>query len=75
MARREYAANAILEDERLRGDLTDEEYEPIQAEALRYVDAKARATARMSEVGARRAIELAIAEAKARIRSRVAARR
>jgi hypothetical protein len=69
-ARREYAANAILDDERLRGDLTDEEYAPIQAEALVYVDAKATATNGMDEDAARRAIDAAVADAKERIRSR-----
>jgi hypothetical protein len=64
-ARREYAANAIVEDARLRGELTDEQYEPIQAEALAYVDAVAQKTAKMAE------IDRAIAEAKERIRARV----
>jgi hypothetical protein len=71
-ARREYAANAILEDVRLRGELSDEEYGPIQAEALAYVDAKARATAGLDDEAARRAIEASIAEAKDRVRSRTA---
>jgi hypothetical protein len=66
-ARREYAANAILEDARLRGELTDEQYEPIQAEALAYVDEVARKSRQAAE------IDRAIAEAKERVRARVAA--
>jgi hypothetical protein len=70
-ARREYAANAIVEDARLRGELTDEQYEPIQAEALAYVDAAAQKTGRMGEEKARRLIDQAVTEAKERIRARV----
>jgi hypothetical protein len=70
LARREYAANAILEDARLRGDLTDEEYTPIQAEALEYVDQKALGTEGLDEDAARQAIDAAVADAKSRIRAR-----
>lgn len=44
-ARREYAANRILEDERLRGPLDDVAYAPLQRWALDWVDAYALATA------------------------------
>ena len=38
-ARRERAAVRILEDETLRGDLTDDAYAPLQAWALAWIDA------------------------------------
>lgn len=37
-ARQEHAAGLILEDERLRGDLTDDEYQPLQTWALAASD-------------------------------------
>lgn len=71
-SRREYAANLILEDVRLRGELTDDQYAPIQAEALGRVDQAALATRGMREAAARQAIDQAVAEVKDELRQRVA---
>ena len=43
--RRESAAGRITDDERLRGDLEDDDYTPIQNWALAWADAYARSTA------------------------------
>lgn len=68
---REYAANAILEDERLRGDLTDDQFAPIQADALREVDRQVTAARGLAEDAARRLVDQAIARVKARVQRRV----
>lgn len=72
-ARREYAANAILEDERLRGDLTDDQFAPIQADALKQVDQAALATKGQTDDAARQAIDATVQSAKDAVRQRVAA--
>lgn len=72
-ARREYAANAIVEDERLRGDLTDDQYGSAQADALKQVDDAALATKGQPDDAARQTIDAAIQTAKDGVRQRVAA--
>lgn len=69
--RRERAANALLEDERLRGRLTDDAYRPLQAWALGWVDAHARATAGLDDAPASQAIDRGVAGAKAQLRALV----
>jgi hypothetical protein len=69
-ARREYAANAILEDERLRGDLTDDQFGQLQADALKEVDQAALATKGLDEDAARKALDEAVQRAKERVRER-----
>ena len=61
----ERATNAILEDERLRGALTDDEYAPIQAATLKWLEGQLTSGAQ---------IDAAVAEAKDRIRRAVARR-
>jgi hypothetical protein len=43
-ARQEYAANLLLEDSRLRGALTDEQFQPLLDWALTWTDAYAAST-------------------------------
>jgi phosphatidylserine/phosphatidylglycerophosphate/cardiolipin synthase-like enzyme len=56
-ARQEQAAARILEDERLRGGLTDDEYQPLLDWALTMTDRIAASTAGMDDSEADRAIE------------------
>ena len=42
--RREYASGRITDDERLRGELEDDEYRPIQSWAMAWADTYARST-------------------------------
>lgn len=68
-ARRERAANAVVENEQLRGELTDDAYSPIQAWALDWVDAYALATAALPEDAARAAVDVGVAWVSAQVRA------
>jgi hypothetical protein len=56
-SRQEWAAERLLEDERLRGDLTDDEYQPLLDWALAVVDRVAEAGAQESEAVATERLE------------------
>jgi phosphatidylserine/phosphatidylglycerophosphate/cardiolipin synthase-like enzyme len=56
-ARQERAAGRILDDERLRGDLTDDEYQPLLDWALAMTDRIAASTAGMDDSEADRVID------------------
>ncbi len=59
-ARQEWAAERLLEDERLRGELTDDEFQPLLDWALATVDRVAAETAGQTEEVARRRLEAAL---------------
>ena len=61
-ARQERAAERLLDDERLRGSLTDEQFQPLLDWALAIVDRLAAATAGESEEAAERGIDAALAD-------------
>jgi hypothetical protein len=69
--RRERAAGAVLEDERLRGGLTDNAYSPLQQWALDWVDAYVYATARLEDADGEPRIEAGIDWTKAQLRALV----
>ncbi|HEY3082387.1 MAG TPA: hypothetical protein VGM69_21075 [Chloroflexota bacterium] len=48
-ARQEYAANLLLEDSRLRGALTDDQFQPLLDWAMTWTDAYAAATIGLAE--------------------------
>ena len=56
-SRQEWAAERLLEDERLRGDLTDDEYQPLLDWALAVVDRVAEAGVEESEAVATERLE------------------
>src|SRR5919197_5336201 len=66
-ARRERAAGRIAEDERLRGPLADEAFAPLQAWALGWVAAYARATAGLDDAAADAALEAGLGWARAQL--------
>jgi hypothetical protein len=68
-SRRERAAGRVLDDERLRGPLEDDVFEPLQAWALAWVDAYALATAGLDDQVAEPALDAGLAW----VRSQVAA--
>jgi hypothetical protein len=73
-ARRERAAAAVAEDERLRGDLTDDVFAPLQRWALAWVDAYAAATAGLDdEAAASQAIDRGLQWTKAQLGALVGA--
>ena len=59
-SRQERAAGRILDDERLRGDLTDEEFQPLLEWALVETDQIATSTTGMSDAEADAAIDAAL---------------
>jgi hypothetical protein len=56
-ARQERAASRILDDERLRGDLTDDEFQPLLDWALAAADRLVASTARLSDERAEQRID------------------
>lgn len=70
-SRRQRVAERILDDERLRGPLTDDAYAPLQGWALAWIDARACATADRSDEEAARALESDLDWIKAQLRSLV----
>lgn len=63
-ARQERAAERLLEDERLRGDLTDDEVQPLLDWALAQSDALAARTAGLADEQAERVIDDGLARIK-----------
>lgn len=72
-SRQERAAGRILDDEGLRGDLADDEYQPLQEWALEHTDWIAASTAGMSEAEAEALIDKQLTEVKDVVRAAGAA--
>ncbi|HEV8636531.1 MAG TPA: hypothetical protein VG370_20115 [Chloroflexota bacterium] len=68
--RQEYAANLVLEDSRLRGSLTDDQFQPLLDWALTWTDAYAAATVGLADDWKPR-VDVGVAWVKAQIRALV----
>jgi hypothetical protein len=67
--RQERAASRILEDESLRGDLTDDEFQPLLDWALAQTDRAAAATARLEDEAADAFIDAAVSAVREALRA------